>query len=444
MSSNVKPPSKIDAFSFPLFAVDWFAEVTSEGHLSSWVGYCGGGGSAKTGVKNNILILRDNDLPIQLSTGDEAGGALKFYQHPQTKRMWMLVALGTKVRRYSLLPEPRLAGEVDIGEKCDVLAVSPNADQFAIGVGEDGRFKVFGISEETFTSLDNIIYTCMSHTKSLTSMAYSPQGDRIISAARDGTACIWKDGKLMCGLSCSLKDQQNAPNNNPKGRPQRPQQVLVRGCAFGDQEGRIALTVHSGRKAEAYLSRWQQTPKGKFACTEKTLCSDLPVTALSLSLDQKLLAVGVADGTVILWSTVEWKPIKKFTGVHELPVTCIAARPLPYPFYGEEVMVHARTGSLDCLTGVLTLDYKAPKKKNQVGNEGSGFYCAFLAYAMFLVHLCFMLFLIYLGLNSMFPKAQSLCMNVYKRQGLESAAYCFFEEVVYMDPSNLGIPIPPH
>jgi len=431
MPQGLQPPCRIDQLSFPLFAVDWFAEVRPDGEVWSWVAYCGGGGSARTGVRNNIIVLRNEDLPFQISTGDQAGCSVKIYQHPESKRMWMLVALGTTVKRFSLSPQCQFAGEVNVGEKCEHLAVSPKADQFAIGVGEEGPFKVFGMTEECFATPASLLYTCKSHTKSLTSMAYSPSGDRIITAARDGTAQIWKNGKVWAGVRCTIDEP-----NDKKGRPQ---QVLVRGCAFADTEANYIVTVHSGRKSQAYISMWRLSPGNKYKIAEKTLCSPLPATALSISMDKKLIAIGVADGSVILWDKTEWKPIKTFQGVHELPVTCIAARPLLDSFVGEDIRFHARTGSLDCNTGLLTLETRVPKK-TQMPSDGSRGFCGWL---FFLIFWTLTLSIVIMSLSSMFPHVQSVCTRVYDNQGLGATVVCFFEEIFYTNPSKLGIPLPP-
>lgn len=430
MSGKLRPPSRMDQFNFPLFGMDWFAEVTPTGHVSSWVAYCGGGGSAKTGVKNNIILLHDDDLPLQISTGDEPGTGIKIYQHPQSKKLWLLVALPTKVRRYSLWPEVKPAGEVEIGTSCQVLAVSPMAEQFAVDTGLEGVFRIYSMTDDD-AFVTQVMYTCEEHTKALTSMAFSPRGDRLISAGRDGSACIWKDGKLLTGLKCSL--------NEPNGPRGRPQQVLVRGCAFGDLDGRVAITVHSGRKSEAYLSRWQQTPDRKFVCLDRTVCFPSPVTAMSLSQDQQLLALGGTEGTAVAWSTEEWKPLKKFPSVHELPITCIAARPISQPFFGEEAKIHVRTGSMDNNTGVLSLE-RPPIKKRVPGSGGSS-YCGWI---MFLMHCALTGYLILAALSSMYPYAQDKCMQLQASRGRWAMVVCLFEEVIFVSPSKLGLSTAPY
>lgn len=428
--SKLRPPSRTDQFSFPLFAVDWFAEVRPDG-LWSWVAYCGGGGSAKTGVRNNILVCRNNDLPFQISTGDQAGCSLKIYQDPSSQRLYMLVAVDTKIQRYSLTPQCELTGELDMGETCEHLAVSPNADQFAIGMSSDGRFKIFDMKESDFHNA-KLVYSCQKHTKELTNLAYSPKGDMLVSASRDGTAIVWKDGKILGTIKCSVPEP-------PGGRKTRPQPVLVRGCDFGSADGNMVVTLHSTKRSEAYLSLWRRNPDNTFECLEKSPCSKFPATALSVSKDKKLVAFGDAEGTVFLWNKVEWKLIKKFEGVHGLPVSCIAARPSSHPFFDEDVPMHIRTGSLDCLAGTLSIFAKNPPKPRGLDSGKRGF-CGWLFFTMFWI---LTVWILLTALNSMYPHAITACSEVNDHQGVGAAAKCIFEEVLWMSPQKIVDTLPP-
>ena len=37
----------------------------------------------------------------------------------------------------------------------------------------------------------------------------------------------------------------------------RPPQILVRGCAYGDLEGKTMYTIASGKRGPAYLTKWK-------------------------------------------------------------------------------------------------------------------------------------------------------------------------------------------
>ena len=105
MSGKLRPPNRIDALSFPIFGLDWYAQQHGRDDTpatsSSWLAFCGGGGSAKTGVRNNILVIHNNDLPLQISTGDQAGSSVRIYQDAGTgtTAVYMLVTVGPRVPR---------------------------------------------------------------------------------------------------------------------------------------------------------------------------------------------------------------------------------------------------------------------------------------------------------------------------------------------------------
>jgi WD40 repeat protein len=322
-------------------------------------------------------------------------------------------------------------GELDVGETCEHLAVSPNADQFAIGTGSDGGFKVFSMKENDFDNA-KLVYVCQKHTKELTSLAFAPKGDMLVSAARDGTCLIWKDGKVLGTIECTVPDP-------PAGKKTRPQPVLVRGCAFGNLDGDLVVTLHSTKRSEAYLSLWKRNPDNSFECLEKSPCSKFPATALSVSMDKKLVALGDAEGTVSLWDKVEWKLIKKFDGVHGLPVSCLAARPLAHPFIDEDVPMHIRTGSLDCLAGSLSIFAKDPPKPRGLDSGKRGFY----SWLFFYIYWTLTAMLLLMALYSMYPHATTICSDVNDRHGAGAAARCIFEEVLWISPQQLEIALPP-
>ena len=92
---------------------------------------------------------------------------------------------------------------------------------------------------------------------------------------------------------------------------------------------------------------------------------------MSQSADGSLLALGGVDGTITLWNTETLKILKKFPEVHELPVTCIAARPYSTPLQGDDegIVMHALSASADSKFALLTLQRRGPKKPR--GNKSS-------------------------------------------------------------------------
>ena len=391
--------------------MSWWAHPSNGRNV---LAFGGGGGSARTGVNNSIVVSEDNDLPVQISTGSDVAVATQVYQNPQTGNVYILAAMGSQVKRYhwpqcdqSENPIPTL----DVGEGVNALAVHIHADRFAVGC-DSGIVKVFQMSDDNFAG--ECLYELSGHTKAVCGLSFSIKDDRLISSAKDGTARIYHKGELVADLQCSVED--------PKGPPsKRNMQVLVRGCAFADLEGKLALTVASPKRGKAFLGRWV-FKNGEYFCTERSECSPCPISSMSMTQDADFLALGAVDGSIIIWNIPEWRPKKKFSEVHELPVTCIAARPFKELLRGEDdgIRVDARSASADSQLGLLTLQRRGPKKASQ----SSGTSWATQLYRAFLVGV-----LAY-ALSPIFYEAQYKCGRILGEQGPAALPRCVLDQVI--------------
>jgi len=355
--------------------------------------YCGGGGSAATGVKNRLYIEiagnrpeeekkeeqpqggPSDDEPIIVETGDQLGVAISIAKNPLTNKITLFCALGTTVNVYSL-PEARLEQKLSVGATVHAIGVNAMANTIALGC-ENGSIKVYEF-ERDYRFKELPAYVCdegpdTGHTKPICSVAFAPRSEnRIVSSSKDGTARVWNKDECIGVLKCSIKDPRGAPP--PPNRRNRIQTVMVRGCAFGDLEGKLVYTVASGKRGKAFLSKWAFDEKEKqYQCFERTVCSDHPISAMSMSADATSFALGNADGTIYLWNIPKWKVAKQFPSVHEFPVTCIAARPYDLPLKGEDesgIRFNAFSASADAQLARLTTQRKVPKSaadKNSAG-----------------------------------------------------------------------------
>eukprot|EP00986_Skeletonema_menzelii_P016393 scaffold14453_cov115-Skeletonema_menzelii.AAC.1 len=67
---KIRPPSKVNALSFPVFGLTWHGTpATPKNDGVSFTAYCGGGGSAKTGVGNKIVCDLVAQEPQQQQPG---------------------------------------------------------------------------------------------------------------------------------------------------------------------------------------------------------------------------------------------------------------------------------------------------------------------------------------------------------------------------------------
>ena len=439
-----RPPSRIEPLSFPVFCISWFGDPSNGRSITA---YAGGGGSAKTGVFNNVVIQDGDQEELKISTGDKVGVALHIYKNPVTHKLWMIVALGGEVHRYSM-PKGTLDGVLTVVDNtsnedagapkdyCSAIAINAMTDQMAVGC-ESGIIKVYAASDDTFADADHL-YICEGHTKSICALSFSMRGGKLLSSAKDGFARVWDSstGKELSKMFCECGDQGAPP-------PQRAQQILVRGCAFADMDGKVALTVASARRGKAFLSQWFEKEAGKtYECAVRSECSPCPVSAMSMSQDGTLLAFGNVEGSIILWSVLNWAAIKIFPLVHELPVTCIAARPFDVELQGEEftgVRINARSASADSQLGCLTLQRKAPKRKDE--SRGSG---GKSGLSLLLIHRLLWTVVFSWILSPVARQAVEKCEHAWKEQGLHSFRRCLMDDVLIAPSTRPGVMTPPY
>jgi len=450
-----RAPSKVEPLTFPVFGMSWFGDPADGRSIRA---FTGGGGSARTGI-HNFIVVQDGYEEHKISTGDAVGVALLVYKNPVSHRLWLVVALGGEVHRYSL-PDRKQQGvlsildcteneeeEVEQGSEdetkkktkdlCNAVTVNAMADRIAVGC-DSGLIKVFETSDEQFAS-EQPLYVCEGHTKAICAMQFSLRNGLLLSSAKDGTARVWNEtAECLSGMTCDC--------NDPDGPPQRGRggggQILVRGCAFLDMNGQHAVTVASTRRGRAFLSQWaRQENNSNYACAVRTACSPCPISAMSLSQDGELLALGSVDGSIILWSVPDWKPLKTFPEVHDLPVTCIAVRPFPVPLQGEEesgVAIHARSASADSKMGLLTMQRRAPKRKDDQTRGGG------VCYVMaMMIHRLLQLAVIMFILYPLIVDTMTKCDIQLQTRDFQGLKQCFLDDVLIAPSWRAGVSTPP-
>lgn len=458
MPSKLKPPSRHDAVGIPIFGMFWYGDP---GDGTSIVAYCGGGGGAATGVKNRLFIEvsggtdngsqlqkqnepqggSNDDEPIVVETGDQLGVAINIAKNPITNKISLFCALGTKVNVYSL-PEAKLEQELSVGATVHAIGVNAMANAIALGC-ENGSIKVYDF-ERDYLLKELPSYVCdegpdIGHTKPICSVSFAPRiNDLIVSSSKDGTARVWNKDQCMSVLKCSIKDPRAPPP--PQNKQNRIQTVMVRGCAFGDLEGKLVYTVASGKRGKAFLSKWAVDEKeNQYQCFERTVCSEHPISAMSMSADATTIALGNSDGTIYLWNIPKWKMIKTFLGVHEFPVTCIAARPYDLPLIGEKesgIRFNAFSASADAQLARLTTQRKVPKsaaEKNSVG----------FPLAEYLNRLAKWVLILWI-LSPLAQDVWSQCGDDDEINGFGARLKCVRDNVLIAPSSRPGIAVPPY
>jgi len=516
-----RPPSRTDLITFPAFASTWHGSPSlppSNTGGVSVVAYSGGGGSAKTGVFNLINV----STAFQAEEGGEAAGVVKnefqidtgeqigvgvAVHRPRTATSinddaLLAAAVGDEIRIYSIPLNPDaipdeagekdnamalLRGSVVVGDKfgCNAVSWSPMGNAVAVGC-ENGRVRVYMVlpsgggnsSSGGSNSLElRLVSDCEGHEKAVCSVHYHPRGGAVLSSAKDGTARIWDvrgDGGVgteMAQLKCQIESTAKPAAAPPgSGRNRRQPQILVRGCAFGDLEGKTVYTVASGRKGSAYLSKWRVSPekrpmptpgkpplsaakarasKPKLKIVEELRmeCYPFPVSAVSISGDASHLALGGVDGTVTYFNVETMKPAKKWFEIHDLPVTCIAARPTHLPLPGEEeegINVDVISASADNRLSKLTLQRRSRKRNRDGGGGGFGFGMGFGLLSL-LFSLSFFFF-VCLGiiLAILTQLSWEACEVEISSKDFMATKDCIWNTVLWAPSDRPGVSMPPH
>jgi len=421
-----RPPSRIDAVATPMFGMCWYGDPADG---TSIVACCGGGGSAATGVKNLLMVrigLQEEIEPIIVNTGDQVGVGVTIAKNPITNKLSLFCALGSKIHVYSL-PEARLEQELSIGDNVNAVAVNAMVDKLSVGC-ESGTVKVYEIVADCRVR-ELASYVCEGHSKAVSAVAFAPRTNIIVSSGKDGTARVWREDECIAVLTCSIKDPKQPP-------PKRAQQVLVRGCGFGDLDGKLIFTVASGRKGKAFLSKWGfDETSNQYQCIERTDCSPYPISAMSISGDASTVALGAVNGTITLWNVEKWRAVKSFPEVHDLPVTCIAARPFDVPLEGEDesgVKYNALSASADSQMAWLTIQRKLPKGAAQRASSGP----PLAEY----INLLLKLAILFWTFSPLAKEMAETCGGA----DVPGIFQCIRDDVLVAPMSRPGIAVPPH
>ena len=438
-----RPPSRVDTLTFPSFGMSWFANPSNG---FSVLALAGGGGSAKTGVTNKICLRINGAADQYIDTGDSVCVAVVVYEWNQ--RLWLIGALGDRIRRYAI----DLSGQEDHSEQgevqvekvqvkdgedhqpdlCNAVATHASGEVVAVGC-ESGLVHVYRMDYEKNTFA--LLHTCTGHTNAVCAVRFAIRSPLVVSSAKDGTAKVWNNGELLSSVLCDVVDPKDPP---PKRKTKRKMQVMVRGCDFGDLEGKVFYTVASERRGKTFLSRWVRE-ENKYVCQERTVCHKVPVSSSCLAADGSFMALGGVDGSVLLWDVHQWKLQRQFPEIHDLPVTCIGARPFSLPLREDEtydgVQMSAVSASADSKLALLTLTRRVPRKqRSNNGKSGSGG-----AVLISWTTLLFWFPLVGYALYQLGQEAYDICHKDWP-----DFVPCLVDQVLLAPPSRPGIMIPPH
>eukprot|EP00814_Leptocylindrus_danicus_P010784 CAMPEP_0116032608 /NCGR_PEP_ID=MMETSP0321-20121206/18278_1 /TAXON_ID=163516 /ORGANISM="Leptocylindrus danicus var. danicus, Strain B650" /LENGTH=408 /DNA_ID=CAMNT_0003508091 /DNA_START=57 /DNA_END=1280 /DNA_ORIENTATION=- len=366
---------EITKVAFPVFGIAWHTHING----TSILAHCGGGGSARSGIGNSIVITHYTpdsqaymrltiDTMDQICVGVAIGAS--FLGHNVDRNQFdpdvvVIAAVGNEIRLYSAFTGRLLSKEHTLeAEKAGVNCVAMSADGTMVLCGcESGRvlsYKLQGLpqpdpngeekkgedgdgdgegpntqeekEEEVYAVTELIkLAEMVSHEKAVCCVCFRPgEVASCISSAKDGSCREWdaRTGKMLAVMQCSA-----GPPPAQRGGRKIPHQILVRGCAYSPG-GDFVYTCASGRRGKAFLGKWKRMkpdPAKKmpaFLPVENCCVAECPVSAMSMSGDGTMAALGSVEGNISFIGLEGMNLIRTFS-VHDLPVTCITARPTP-------------------------------------------------------------------------------------------------------------------
>lgn len=189
-----------------------------------------------------------------------------------------------------------LKSEQDLEAMVESLKAGKQLQRWSIGVQPETKMQVVAALQDVVYTIREL-NTLEGHSDSVTSVSFSPKGQRVISGSKDKTLILWSlDGKKIA----TFKGHEN-------------EITIVRFSPNGK-------LIASG-SADKTVKIWSLD--GKVITTFKGHKDS--ITSLSFSPDSQKVVSGSADGTIKLWS-LDNKEIARFKG-HEYSITSVSFSP---------------------------------------------------------------------------------------------------------------------
>jgi WD40 repeat protein len=316
---------------------------------------------------------------------------------------------------------------------------------------------------------------CYGHDKAVCSITFHPRGTHVLSSAKDGTARIFSvdnnndnnnttPTKDVACLSCEIHD----PNGPPPPPPppiststdirmmKRPPQIIVRGSYFVDLEGKVIYTIASGKRGPTYLTKWNviyDSVGGGGSSNNNVIqvelvyrkqCSHVPISSTSLSTDGSILTMGSVEGSILLYSLDNNILLKEYKEVHDMPVTCVASRPVPMELMlpgdmESGVNYTALSASADNKLGYWTIQRKSrlcPPIRPRRTKGPWEIYILELLHVPLLI--LFGLVLIAIRDTCMVCGDKFTLLALLSNDGLSNAGKCVFREVLWAEEGRVS------
>ncbi|KAF0700927.1 Aste57867_8575 [Aphanomyces stellatus] len=355
---------KILTIKYPIFGIDWQRDRRGQ----PLVAIAGGGGAAKSGIKNCMTLARVPppvdatskpllDVVMEIDTGEQliSGVAIG------SKDELLALTMGNKTAVYRVTDGPKGKAifvtdfQTDFAKEDsyqNVVKFSPDGTQLATG-GEDGIVRIWTLTipstdeneddeDGDQADLDDAAYrkafrvsapiVLEGHNGCINGLSWHAMGNKLLSCAKDGQCILWSQTKkppytwkkaATLGLAGELALQKEDKATN-RGK------FVYRGCQFevADDDDASIVTLQTPARGSSYLTKWSvDVDKNGKAVVEELSSVRLKDTIIcSIAISDKYIACGSSDGQVLVYRFETLTHVKTTTA-HYLPSTGIAFFP---------------------------------------------------------------------------------------------------------------------
>ena len=349
--------------SVPIFDLDWLTVPIENDNDYNGLLLSGGGGSTKSGVKNQIQIMREiskggdkYEAVQQLETDSDSNSSLcsgvssgEINSHSiicvTIVNLCRIYKVSTNTNGEQKDTKKNQLSFTQVGEfvadfateasvNCSVIVPSG----MIITGGDDSICRVWEIASYDLNWEITLNVELKGHKGPIMALSLHSTLPILATASKDGSCKVWNlranqilfdiptlDG--LAGLPSTVSSSSNSPTKNS---------IECRGCAF-TKNGTSLITIQSPRRGAASLILWSFEDNGIEDSTNDgsevnpvplkvIVASKVPAIKLAVSEDNEFIAVGISDGSVSIFNGALKKISTKV--LFDLPVTGLKFSPV--------------------------------------------------------------------------------------------------------------------
>lgn len=366
--------------SVPIFDLDWLTLPIENDNDYNGLLLSGGGGSTKSGVKNQIQIMRETskggdkyEAVQQLETDSDSNSRLcsgvssgEINSHSSICVTIVNLCRIYKVSTKSNSNEEQNVNKTNNNDNNSSKSSNKNNQLYFTQVGEfvadfateasvncsiiipsgmiitggdDSICRIWDVDTSNKNWEITLSVELKGHTGPIMALSLHSALPILATASKDGSCKVWNlrteqilfnipplDGNA--GLPSTVSSPSNTPTKNS---------IECRGCAF-TKNGTSLITIQSPRRGSASLILWSFEDSGisndKNASIEVNpvpirvvVASKVPAIKLAVSEDSDFIAVGISDGSISIFNGSTLKKISTKI-LFDLPVTGLKFSPV--------------------------------------------------------------------------------------------------------------------